>query len=101
MKHASLFFGLALLATTALSTASWAADSSSMQTTDQVATMPSGAREAVQTTAQQAYVTNTNPLASVGTTGPYDQEDAFKDSRGYPLPGWSVFGGDIQAAGGE
>jgi len=58
---------------------------------DQVATpAPSGA-----TTEQEsfsAYKANTNPAVTVGTTGPYDQEDLYVGRHGFPLEGWSNIG---------
>ncbi len=46
-------------------------------------------------TAQQsfdAYKANINPAVTVGTTGPYDQEDLYVGRHGYPLNGWSQIG---------
>ena len=47
------------------------------------------------TTAQQsfaAYKANINPAVTVGTTGPYDQEDLYVGRHGFPLEGWSNIG---------
>jgi hypothetical protein len=83
MKNSILGVSLALALSAGLAAAAQA---------DQVAAQPapSGA-----TTAQEsfsAYKANTNPAVSVGTTGPYDQEDLYIGRHGFPLEGWSQIG---------
>jgi len=39
--------------------------------------------------AEQAYAANINPLSfMLEKVGPYDLQDAFTGSNGFPLPGW-------------
>jgi hypothetical protein len=54
---------------------------------DQLASAPTQAQTEQQSFA--AYKANTNPAATVATTGPYDQEDLYVGRHGFPLNGWS------------
>jgi hypothetical protein len=71
--------------------AAQAADSSTQQ---QVAAQPQVA--ATMTTTEQdsfqAFKANINPAFVVPTTGPYDQEDQYVGTHGYPLGGWKEVG---------
>jgi hypothetical protein len=81
------FLSLAVaLGVSGLALAAQAADT---MTPTQVATQPAATSPA--TTEQQsldAFRANVNPTMVVGTTGPYDQEDQYVNSRGYPLGGY-------------
>ncbi len=82
MKSSILGVSLALALSAGLAAAAHA---------DQVAAQPSSAA----TTEQEsftAYKANTNPAVTVGTTGPYDQEDLYVGRHGFPLEGWSQIG---------
>lgn len=56
----------------------------------QVAAQPQAATTmtATEQDSFQAFKANVNPTFVVPTTGPYDQEDQYVNSRGYPLGGW-------------
>ena len=43
--------------------------------------------QTTQTAATAAYNRNVNPIATVHSTGVYDQEDLYRDANGNPLPG--------------
>jgi len=99
MKQSALFFAFALAATAGAATLSRAADSTATAAT-QAAAMPGdnlSAQAAVENEAQSDFGANVNPLSNVKVASPYDQEDAFKGTNGYPLPGWDVFTIDGQA----
>lgn len=59
---------------------------------DQVAAQPSPAGATTEQQSFAAYKANTNPAITVGTTGPYDQEDLYVGRHGFPLEGWSQIG---------
>lgn len=67
-----------------------AAQAADMSSTQQVAAQPQAATTMTMTEQDsfQAFKTNVNPTFVVPTTGPYDQEDQYVNSRGYPLGGW-------------
>ena len=99
MKQSALFLALALAATAGVANLSRAADAT-MPAATQAAAMPGdnlSAQAATENAVQQDFAANVNPLANVKVVSPYDQEDAFKGSNGYPLPGWDVFTIDGQA----
>ncbi len=101
MKHSAFFLGLVLAASpAALSQAADTPNSRLVQSAAMSSDNPTQ-QAAVTTAAEDSFVSNRNPLASARLASPYDQEDAFKDANGNPLPGWNLFGGDIQASGGE
>ena len=50
-------------------------------------------QQATENEAMKAYSNGVNQLWAVHTTGPYDQEDAFKGANGFMLPGTSNMGG--------
>jgi hypothetical protein len=55
----------------------------------QEALQPGAQQEATEQSSFQAYKANVNPDVTVPTTGVYDQGDAFTNTRGFPLEGWS------------
>src|SRR5262245_58147295 len=59
--------------------------------TQQSALVPS---QAVEQQATAAYNANINPLATVPTTGIYDDGDRFTGPTGTPLPGWGAVNGE-------
>ena len=81
MKLSLLGLALALALSTGLAAAAQA---------DQVASVPTATQTAQQSFS--AYKANINPAVTVGTTGPYDQEDLYVGRHGYPLNGWSQIG---------
>jgi hypothetical protein len=68
--------------------------SASPYPSQQLATAPSTGPSPAQTEQESynAFKANTNPASSVGTTGPYDQEDLYVNREGFPLGGWSQVG---------
>jgi hypothetical protein len=61
----------------------------SPQQQEQEALQPGQLQQATEASSVKAYRANINPNVMVPTTGVYDQGDAFTNSRGFPLGGWS------------
>jgi hypothetical protein len=69
-----------------------AAQAADLSSTQQVAAQPATTMTTTEQDSFQAFKANINPAFVVPTTGPYDQEDQYVGTHGYPLGGWKEVG---------